>query len=332
MFSKHAARTNASFDAGFYWYDPIWLDGTPDDSYVSLNARSKKDYHKKYKYSIPLIKSISPEENTIMELSNKNQLDIYQKLIAYPQIGDEKQDLHIITYREFDMTNDADLFHLEKIGWPLYQGGTIHFYNAHFKEPERYIISTDGEDRLATKWRCDKKDLPGRKYRIAWRGIAQPTDSRSLICTILPRGVFVGNSLSLININIEDDELLSGVNVVLSSFVADFYVRSKIAKNINAFILKTLPMFRNKEAIRSLGNDAMPLYSGNEFETLRNGKKELKEENERIKLMASLDARVAHLYGLSFEDYQIVLSSFPLIDEDYKQRCIYEFRELMFSC
>ena len=42
-----------------------------------------------------------------------------QALLA---IGDEKQTLHITSYNEFHMTNDADLFRFDGVGWPLYEG------------------------------------------------------------------------------------------------------------------------------------------------------------------------------------------------------------------
>lgn len=331
VFSKRKSRSNASFDAGFYWYDPIWLDSIPDENYILSNKRSKKDYHRVFKYSISAIKTISPDENIIMEFRNKKLLDLCQKMVTYPQIGDKGKELYISTYREFDMTNDAALFDLDCIGWPLYQGGTIHFYNAYFKSPERYINSQEGEDRLSTKWKCAKADLPGRKYRIAWRDIAQPTDTRSLICTVLPRGVFVGNTLTLIKLSIEDNLFISGINAVLSSLSADFFVRQKMAKHVSAFILKTLPLPRNNEYIRKIGYDAMPLYCGDDFENFRMGIPSINDEDERIKLMAKLDAEVAKLYNLTFEEYQVILSTFPLIEDDYKKRCLYEFKELMLN-
>ncbi len=330
VFLKHKARTNAAFDAGFYWYDPIWLDNIPDDSYILSNKRSEKEFHKKYRFSVSAIKAISPDESIIMEFRNKTLLDICQKMVNYPSIGDIEQDLHITTYREFDMTNDSDLFHLESLGWPLVQGGAIHFFNAHYKKPERYINSNDGEERLSVKWKCDRSDLPGRKYRIAWRDIAQPTDSRSLICTVLPRGVFVANTLTLIKLSFEDNELISGINVILSSFTADFFVRQKMAKHVSAFILKTLPLPRDIVSIRNLGNEALPLYCGDEFEQFRNGVSQIDGQDERNRKMARLDAKVAHLYGLSYEEYQVILDSFPLVNEEYKRRCIFEFKELMF--
>lgn len=333
-FEKKLPRTNQAFDAGFYWYDPVWLDGEPDEDYIQSSKHSDKGFHKIYRYSSDFIKKISPERLTIFEIKDKKQLDVFKKMLTYPAISDSNQPLYIDTYTEFNMTNDSDLFNTDGTGWPLYQGGLIHHYNAHFKAPERTIIQEQGESRLSAKRKCDARELPDRTYRIAWRDIAQPTDSRSLIGTIVPRGVFTGNSLNMIEvsgIDKNDYSVLSGINVVLSSTTADFYVRQRIAKHVSAFILKELPMPRDLEAIRELGELAMPLYEGDDFDSFRDGVDPVSDELQRNKLIAKIDARVAHLYGLTYEEYQSVLSSFPLIDEEQKKRCLNAYNDWTFG-
>ena len=129
----------------------------------------------------------------------------------------------------------------------------------------------------------------------------------------------------------QDNLFISGINAVLSSLSADFFVRQKMAKHVSAFILKTLPLPRNNEYIRKIGYDAMPLYCGDDFENFRTGIPSISDEDKRIKLMAKLDAEVAKLYNLTFEEYQVILSTFPLIEDDYKKRCLYEFKELMLN-
>lgn len=104
-----------------------------------------------------------------------------------------------------------------------------------------------------------------------------------------------------------------------------------MAKHVSAFILKTLSLPRELDIISKIGTEAMPLYCGDDFESFRNGANQLVGESERSKLMARLNARVAHLYGLSYEEYQVVLATFPLISEEFKQRCMYEYKELLFD-
>ena len=333
-FEKTKPRKNLAFKAGFYWYDPIWLDGEPDDDYIAKNELNKRALHRTYNYPTEFVKDADEDRYTIYEFRNKNQIDVFKKMLTYPAIGDESQSHYIRTYNEFHMTNDSDLFNIDGIGWPLYQGGSIHHYNAHFKTPERTIIQGQGENRLAAKRKCETKELPDRTYRIAWRDIAQPTDSRSLIGTIIPRGVFTGNTLNLIEIfgiDQADNNALSGINAILSSMIADFYVRQRMAKHVSAFILVELPMPRDINAIRKIGNLALPLYEGDDFDSFRGGVEPISDEQQRSKLIARIDARVAHLYGLTYEDYQSVINSFPLVDAEHKKRCLNAYNDWTFE-
>lgn len=333
-FEKTKPRKNLAFKAGFYWYDPIWLDGEPDEDYIAKNEHNKRALHRTYSYPTEFIKEADGDRYTIYEFRNKNQIDVFKKMLTYPAIGDEAYKPYIRTYREFDMTLDSDLFSTDGIGWPLYQGGMVHHYTAHLREPERFVIQSDGEERLSRKWKTDVRDLPDRTYRIGWRDIAQPTDTRSLIGAVLPRGCFVGNSLNLVELHgcdPKDYEIISGISSLLSSMTADFYVRQRMAKHVSAFILKELPLPRDEETLRELGRLAMPLYQGDDFDTFRGDVAALDDDESRNKLIARIDARVAHFYGLTYEEYQSVLDSFPLVDAEQKRRCLNAYNDWTFE-
>ena len=109
------------------------------------------------------------------------------------------------------------------------------------------------------------------------------------------------------------------------------YVRLRIAKNVSFFILKSLPIPRDYETIRELGRLSMPLYEGEEFEAFRGEVATLTDEDERNKLIAKLDARVSHMYELTYEEYQAVLETFPLVDEKQKKRCLMAYNDWKFS-
>lgn len=298
------------FQSGFYWTDPDWLDGKPDDSNTADKERKS---HQLFDYDLDAIRRADPERLTIYEFRNERQSRVLSRMLLFPAIGDPAQPLYIETYREFDMTNDADLFNTDGKGWPLYQGGTIHYFDAWFGAVKHWVEVEEGEARLAAKFKVDPASLPDRSYRIAWRSVANATNARSLICTVLPRGVFTGNSLNLISVNgveRDDFEMLSGLNAVLSSTVCDFYVRLRTSMNINAFIVKDLPVPRNLERIRLLGRLAMPLYTGDAFRRFRSGTTPVEGGGVRRRLIGRLDALTAACYGLKYEDYQAVLAAF----------------------
>lgn len=341
-FDKRTPRSNAVFDAGFYWYEPAWLDGTPDREFELSDKYNDKKFHKKYRYPLNAIRIFDSDMLTILEFRDAKWIRVFERMQEFPAIGDQGHAWSIRTYREFDMTNDSDLFNSSGEGWPLFQGGSIHYFNSNHAVCEKSVVQAEGEARLAKKWRVtDTRTLPTRTYRSAWRTIAQPTDTRSLITTVLPRGSFTGNSLGLIEVQHKDEVqtennvLVAGVNALLSSMVADFYIRLRIAKNVNAFILKSLPAPRDLALIEKLGRLALPLHSEDEFEKFReiDGAvvPPLVSQEERLKRIAKLDAISADGYGLTIEEYQSVLGSFPLVDEAFKARCLLEFKELSFK-
>lgn len=137
------------------------------------------------------------------------------------------------------------------------------------------------------------------------------------------------------DVDTENNVLVAGVNALLSSMVVDFYIRLRIAKNVNAFILKSLPAPRDLALVEELGRLSLPLHYGDEFENFREFDGEsvlpLVDQEERMKLIAILDAISAEGYGLTFEQYQSVLGAFPLVDETFKARCLLEFKNLSFE-
>ena len=75
----------------------------------------------------------------------------------------------------------------------------------------------------------------------------------------------------------------------------------------------------------------MPLYAGEDFEAFRCGAQSLTDPTARQKLIAKLDARVALLYGFTFEEYQAILDTFPLVDATQRDRCLRYYKEWTFE-
>ncbi len=329
-FMKRRPSPDAAFDAGFSWYDPVWLDGRPSAAHMAEHPLNAGRYHRRFRYPVAAIFRNDPDTFTIWEFGSAGGMNVLGKLKSFPGIGDPEEELHILTSTEFNMTTDSDLFRRGGNGWPLFQGRTIHHYNASFGPVERRVDPVEGEKRLARRRRSSPDELPDRNYRLAWRVIAQATDSRSLIGTVIPPRVFCGNALNAAEIiykgkMVSDPELLSGLNVILSSLCADFYVRLRSAKNVSAFIVRSVPVPRDIPAIRKLGRLALPLYLGAAFAAFRGSVPEMPDPEERIRRIALLDAMTARLYGLGSEEYGLVLDSFPLLDEVVKRLYIGAF-------
>ena len=328
IFEK-AKPKRSGFTAGFYWQDASWLNAPVVTGDKKLESSEAK-IHERYTYPFKISKLLSPTMGALIEMRSAKDIAIVEKIAQHPLLGDTTQDWYIRTYNELHMTNDSDLFNTHGEGYPLYEGKMMHQYDAYFEEPIRFVVSAVGEDRLAQKWKKPLTQLPNRQYRIAFRSIAAATNERTLISTILPRGVFTGNSLNLIDINnIKFTNVqLVGLITYLNSVTLDYIMRSRVSTNINAFYVKELPVPRNISYLEELGKLAMPLIYGREFDDFCDGITQLENnQEERLKLRAKLDSKVAHIYDLTYEQLQHILSRFPLVSEEYKKEVLYQFKK-----
>ena len=320
---------STKFVAGYYWLDPRWLFGQPDNTEATELA-AEKLIHERYVYPVKLSEVYSPEMNALVEARSKKDVPILEKIAEQPLLGDGSQAWYATSYREFDMTLDAKLFNTHGIGYPLMEGKTIHHFDAEFATPTRHVDSSAGEQRLAKKWRIEPTELPSRQYRIAYRSIARSNDTRTVIATVLPPYVFTGNSLNVLRLEgIEiTASFVAGVMTVLTSFVLDYVIRQRVSTNINAFYIRELPFIRDEKTIDELGELALPLFTGRDFREFRGGVDELTDEKARMERRAELDARVARAYNLSYEQLQHILSRFPLVDVEIKAEILRAYRAL----
>jgi hypothetical protein len=193
------------------------------------------------KLLVELIHRLSPNSLSIMEFNNLIDILIVEKISKHPFLGDKTDDTWKLELsREFDMTNDSNLFEgvQGSTSLPLYEGKMMHQFTHQRRGPRYWIDAGTGRKELIDKeiGRIEKNiykladeeaffsiahtrharvmaffqhlgiapitdadvhiapDAP----RLAFRDIARNTDERTLIATILPPGVFAGNTLNYI--------------------------------------------------------------------------------------------------------------------------------------
>ena len=61
---------------------------------------------------------------------------------------------------------------------------------------------------------------------------------------------------------------------------------------------------------------------------LKSHKDGVTEPSQRAKLRAELDALIAHLYGLTEEEFKHILSTFPLVPNETKDAALAEFMKI----
>jgi hypothetical protein len=199
-----------------------------------------------------------------------------------------------------------------------------------------WIHETEG--RKAILGREDEADqqLDYQDYRLGFRDITSSTNERTMICSIIPPEVFVGNTIYLTK-KFKDKKVLLFVTAILNSFPCDFVIRQKITSHCSIFYVYQLPIPRLTESDKGFApiveRAAKLICTSPEFDDLakevglgsyKNG---VTDVTERQRLRAELDALVAHLYGLTEEEFTYILTTFPLVSDVVKVATQNAFRD-----
>ena len=194
---------------------------------------------------VALVRKLSPDSLSVMEFKSEKDVEIAKKMLEFPLLGEkvENQDWEVVFHREFHMTDDAAKFLTAptKTTIPLYEGKLIWQFTNQLAKPRLWVEETVGRKFVLGRNEEKKQTLEYQIYRLAYRAIASNTNERSVIMTILPP-CFTGNSLNVC-FTISPIEQLYAASV-FNSFVADWFIRNKVAANINMFYLYQLPVPR----------------------------------------------------------------------------------------
>jgi len=192
--------------------------------------------------------------------------------------------------------------------------------------------------------------LDSSDYRIVFRNSAQPTDERTMIASVIPKGYVCHNAIQtikLLEINpdeeniaeepfntmykkiFSDKELFVSLGLI-NSIIFDFIMRTKVDKNIVQYKFKETQVPRLTEGddwFEYIWTRAAKLNSyGDEFEEMRERLGGIDAETDfekRKELQAEIDAAAFHAYGLDQEETKFVLDNFHrvenprLMTEDY---------------
>jgi hypothetical protein len=291
--------------------------------------------------SVDLVKKLSPDSLSIMELKNKVEFQIAEKVIKFPLLGenlDNKWNLEL--HREFNMTDDASLFHKKPTPemLPLYEGKMIHQFTHLYGEPRYWVDEQEGRKSLLKRGENDQgQKLDYQKYRLCFRDVASSTNIRTMIANIVPKNVFTVNTLVVANPLDNSDELLLALSM-LNSFVCDFIVRQKVTSHCNMFYIYQTPVPRlttgDKYFKEIVQRAAQLICTTPEYDELAqevglcSHKNGVTEEEKRGKLRAELDGIIAHLYGLTEEEFAYILTTFPIVSETVKIAALDAYRDV----
>lgn len=292
----------------------------------------------KLKIPIKVVKEFAPDSLSIMEFKEQIDLDIAKKIVQFPMLGEPiENSFKLSLNREFDMTGDSNLFHTQSKGdrLVLYEGKMIHQFTHQFGTPQYWINEKEGRKAIIGKKEIDKGQiLEYQDYRIGTRAVGGSANERGLIGTILPKNIFCGNSI-LVNTTREGNDYISNENKLLllgfiNSFPVDYCIRQMVATNINMFYVYQLHVPRltskdkwHKEIVERVAKLICTTdeYADLWLEVMKSKWSEKKvaiSEYERNKIRAELDGIIAHIYGLSEEEFTYILTTFPVVPQPQK--------------
>ncbi|PAP76375.1 ATP-binding protein [Rubrivirga marina] len=284
--------------------------------------------------TVDLVRRLSPQSHAVLEFRNETDRQIADTLALHARLGDVVPEAWSVSFhRELHKTGDSDLFHSTPAPGrlPLVEGKTIHQYDPSYSSPQYWVEEAEGRERLTKRGTVDKKQAYDyQTFRLTFRDVARSTDERTTIATLLPPGRFCDHTASLIwTRDVDGKPLVSDAEqlyllAVFNSVVFDWLIRLKVGMHLSLFLVESQPVPRLTEADPAFrpiveaaarltcvdaAFDPLAAEVGVEGET---------DPSARAALRAELDARVAHVYGVTREELGHVLGTFPLVEDEYK--------------
>lgn len=281
---------------------------------------------------VALIKRLSPDSHSVMEFKQTSELGIAEKLTQFTPLGKWVKGEPLSISREFMSSEDHPLFNYDGQGLVVWEGKMMGQFDGQLEKPKWWI----SEAKFKTTRFYPRDDW--RHYRIAIRRIASSTNERTLICGVLPPNSVVVHSL-FVNVDkmLEPDTSLY-LCALLNSFVADYFIRQQVTSNVSQFAIHLLPVpspAASSAVFRGVVKRAARLIcTSPEFDDLaktvglKSHREGATDPTERACLRAELDGLVAHLYGLSEEEFTHILSNFPLVPQPVKVAAHNAYRDV----
>jgi hypothetical protein len=291
----------------------------PDDLPALLADKSKLIYVRR-----DSLAKFSPDSLSVMEFQEPQDYEVTKKIYGdWPLLNaDIEGQFGVVRLnREFDMTNDRELFNQNEGPIMVYTGSMIHQYDANYATPEIWISNEKSKDiSPATREQI-------QHYRLAYRRIARSTDTRSFIAAVVPPNT-ICDTVAIIEQSQSSLHTTLYLDGIFNSLVLDYILRGKIATTVNMFYVYSLPVPRltagNPYFDAIVPRAAKLTCTRAEFADLWvsvmgtpwDNSQGTSDPAERQRLRDEIDGIVARLYGLSRGDFDHILGTFPLVFPD----------------
>ena len=251
----------------------------------------------------PLLERLSGDTLTIPWLKAPIDLAIAERSAAlFPQLGSE-QGWSAQFGRELNATEDREVFRQAGKGLPIVEGKQIEPFRVDLAASRWSIRGPDASARL--------RNDGYRRARLAYRDVAGATNQLTLLAALLPAGCVSTHTVFCLRtpMPIADQQLLSGL---FNSFVVNYLVRLQVSTHVTTALVERLPVPTRQHAPRA----AREIAALARALARRPG----------VAAAARLQAAVAAVYQLTLDEFEHVLSTFPLVPKTLRDEALDIFR------
>ncbi len=300
------------------------------------------------RWSWDLVQRLSPGSLVVPEDKHPLDLVLLEKIFRFEALGSagtETWNLHLA--RGFDSTKDSYLFRNAPGPGrlPLYEGRMIGPFTAEVGVP-RYWLEEDEARRALLGRKADVgQALEYQGYRLGFRDGARGADERPLVVALLPPGVFTHDKLptAVPRTPAGDVDLRSALFLaaVLNSLVVGYLLRQRATPSVTFPVLSQVPVprpeplsppFSSLVGLAARRTAVTAEFAGlweSAMGTFWFPPPAATDPAERARLAAEIDGRVARLYGLTEEELEHVLKTFPTIEEPERSAVLAAYRALV---
>jgi hypothetical protein len=253
-----------------------------------------------------LIERLSPGDLAVPDARTPADLALLEKMAATVPFLGSPDGWGVEFGRELNASDDRRHFGRGPGGLPVLEGKHIEPFHVRVPPDVRRLPEATATTML------DKARTWGRP-RLAYREVASATNRLTLIAAVIPPGHVTVHTLFCLKtpLVLGDQQFLCGV---LNSFVANYLVRQRVTTHVTAGIVSRLPVPRPSAH--------SPLHAAVANLSARLLESATPQQDEAY---PTLQAAVAHLYGLTVDELRHVLGTFPLIDDGTKAETMARF-------
>ncbi len=275
-------------------------------------------------------------------LPSQAAADLLAKLRSGPAFALGAGRWKAIPVAEFHETNDKRLWEGQADGWRLWKGESFDQYDPT-GAGERWCPPSAAAMKKARKPNPGKDSLVARtvsksdrvaavaaelgRARLAIRDVSRATDSRTVRSCLVPPETFLTNKAPYLAFAEGDDRDRAAALALLNSLPFDWQARRFVETNVNFFILEGLRVpSLDDEAYDAIATAAARLSCSDErfadFAAATGVAFGPLAPDERDRLRAEIDARVAGAWAFDAADLETIFADFTLdaVPEPYRQR------------